>query len=88
MNKKDILEEFMAQWDTIKKDKVVTIAELEDYYKDISATIDRDDYFEMVLRNAWKLPEPKIQGGEAKRVVEDKKVKFEDEATKFFGEAK
>ncbi len=59
MSRKEILEEFLAQWDRLQKDKIVSLDEFEDYYKDISASIDRDDYFELVLRNAWKLPEPK-----------------------------
>ena len=49
----------MAQWDKIKKDKIVSVEEFEDYYKDVSASIDRDDYFELMIRNAWKIPEPK-----------------------------
>lgn len=62
MTKKEILEEFLGQWDTKKKDKSVTLEEFVDYYKDISASIDRDDYFEAMLRNAWKLPESKLKG--------------------------
>ena len=62
------MDEFMGQWDTLKKDKIVTLEEFEDYYTDISASIDRDDYFELVLRNAWKIP--------AKE--EEKKVHFEE----------
>jgi len=57
MTKKEILEEFMSQWDKIKKDKIVTLEEFEDYYTDISASVDRDDYFELMVRNAWKIPE-------------------------------
>ena len=45
----------MSQWDTIKKDGIVTPEEWEDYYKDVSASIDDDDYFELMLRNAWHL---------------------------------
>ena len=37
----------------------MTIEEFEDYYKDISASIDDDDYFELMIRNAWH-----IDGGE------------------------
>ena len=29
--------------------------EFEDYYKDISASVDRDDEFELMMRNAWHL---------------------------------
>jgi len=48
-----ILEEFASQWDTIKKDGKVSPAEFEDYYKDVSASVDDDDYFELMIRNAW-----------------------------------
>lgn len=55
----EILREFMSVWETHKKDGIVTIEEFEDYYKDISASIDSDDYFELMIRNAWH-----IAGGE------------------------
>ena len=48
----EILTEFMTVWETHKKDAIVTIEEFEDYYKDLSATIDDDDYFELMIRNA------------------------------------
>ena len=56
MTRKEILDEFVSQWDRLPKDKVISPADFEDYYTDISATIDRDDYFELILYNAWKLP--------------------------------
>ena len=46
MSKKDILNDFMKQWDTVRKDNKVTYEEFEEYYKDVSASIDNDDYFE------------------------------------------
>lgn len=49
----------MTVWETHKKDGIVTVEEFLDYYKDISASIDGDDYFELVIRNAWH-----IDGGE------------------------
>ncbi|MFN9908479.1 MAG: hypothetical protein ACK56F_20515, partial [bacterium] len=52
-SKDTILGEFLSQWDTLKKDGVVSLQEFEDYYKDISASIDDDDYFELMIRNAW-----------------------------------
>ena len=56
MTKKEILLEFMSQWDTVKKDGIVTPEEFEEYYSDVSSSIDRDDYFELMIRNAWHLP--------------------------------
>lgn len=55
----EVLLDFMTVWETHKKDGIVTIEEFMDYYKDISASIDGDDYFELVIRNAWH-----IDGGE------------------------
>lgn len=54
-SKQAILEEFMSQWDTIKKDGIVTPDEWLDYYADVSASIDDDDYFELMIRNAWHI---------------------------------
>lgn len=59
MSKNDILNEFMAQWDTVVKDGKVTLEEFVEYYNDVSASIDEDDYFELMMRNAWH-----IAGGE------------------------
>merc|ERR1712025_233102 len=42
-----------------KKDGKITLHEFLDYYKDISASIDDDRYFELMMRNAWH-----ISGGE------------------------
>jgi len=55
------LKEFMSQWEkgSTAKDGVITFEEFEDYYKEISASIDGDDYFELMIRNAWR-----IAGGE------------------------
>lgn len=55
MSKNDILNEFLAQWDTVQRDGKVTKEEFADYYKDVSASIDEDDYFELMIRNAWHL---------------------------------
>jgi len=56
---RQVLAEFMEQWDTSKRDGIVTRAEFRDYYKDVSASVDDDDYFELMMRNAWR-----ISGGE------------------------
>lgn len=56
-NKEQILREFMTIWETHKHDGIVTLEEFEDYYKDVSASIDDDDYFEAMIRKAWKMDE-------------------------------
>jgi len=57
--KEEVLKEFFDQWDTADKDGVVTRDEFVDYYRNCSASIDDDDYFELMIRNAWH-----ISGGE------------------------
>jgi len=58
MSPQEAIEEFAKQWD---KDSsgVITRDEFLDYYKDVSASVDDDDYFELMIRNAWH-----ISGGE------------------------
>jgi hypothetical protein len=41
------------------RDAIITKEEFENYYANLSASIDRDDYFELMIRNAWH-----ISGGE------------------------
>jgi Ca2+-binding EF-hand superfamily protein len=55
LTERQALEEFLSQWDKTDKDGVVTQAEFLEYYKDVSASIDDDDYFELMIRNAWHL---------------------------------
>eukprot|EP00742_Colponemidia_sp_Colp-10_P015747 GILJ01017994.1.p1 GENE.GILJ01017994.1~~GILJ01017994.1.p1 ORF type:complete len:275 (-),score=64.63 GILJ01017994.1:125-838(-) len=54
----DVLKDFMQVWDQ-NKDGKVTLEEFREYYADIGANIDSDDYFELMIRNAWH-----ISGGE------------------------
>jgi calcyphosin len=50
------------------KDTTITREEFQEYYENISASIDRDDYFELMMSNAWKLGErPKYEGQKAWR---------------------
>jgi hypothetical protein len=56
----EILVEFMMSFQVGKdKDSVITPEEFENYYANLSASIDSDDYFELMIRNAWH-----ISGGE------------------------
>jgi len=36
-------------------DHVVTKEEFEEYYNNVSASIDNDQYFELMMNNAWKI---------------------------------
>jgi hypothetical protein len=56
----DVLREFLETFDVGGvKDGVVTRQEFMNYYNNIGASIDDDDYFELMIRNAWH-----ISGGE------------------------
>lgn len=47
--------DFMSQWDTQKKDGIITFEEFCDYFSDVSASIDTDDYFTQMMKSAWKI---------------------------------
>lgn len=51
----EAMNEFLALFDTVNKDGKVTLAEFERYYEDIGALITSDDYFVMMVQNAWHL---------------------------------
>eukprot|EP01031_Cornospumella_fuschlensis_P028030 gene28030-33848_t len=56
----EVLREFLDAFETGKeRDGMITPKEFEDYYANVSASIDDDDYFELMIRNAWH-----ISGGE------------------------
>ncbi|CAF2612766.1 unnamed protein product [Rotaria sp. Silwood2] len=51
-----VLRHFLDCFDYGKhKDGVVTREEFVDYYAGVSASIDNDMYFDLMMRNAWKL---------------------------------
>jgi hypothetical protein len=41
---------------------VVTKEEFEEYYNNISASVDNDSEFELILTNAWRLTEESRKG--------------------------
>ena len=38
-------------------DHIVTREEFDEYYNNISSSIDNDQYFELMMNNAWKINE-------------------------------
>ena len=45
----------MSKWDTQVADGIVTFEEFLDYFSDVSASIDSDEYFAGMMKNAWKI---------------------------------
>jgi hypothetical protein len=73
----EALEHFIMQWgkEALEK-KRVTRDDFDHYYRDLSTLIDDDDYFELMIRNAWH-----ISGGIGDTENTSNKrflVKFED----------
>ena len=56
MTVEDVLRDFSSDWDVHDKNGKITFAEFCDYYNGLSASIDDDDHFELMIRSAWKLP--------------------------------
>merc|ERR1712048_1464357 len=56
LSPEDALGHFFNQFDNIDEDGTITRKEFTEYYKNVSASIDNDDYFELMIRNAWHLP--------------------------------
>ena len=48
-------KDFMSLWDTQVSDGIVTFDEFCDYMRDVSCSIDTDEYFEAMMKSAWKL---------------------------------
>ena len=64
-----ILQEFLETFETAHAmrnneapNHVVTKEEFEEYYNNISASIDDDAYFKVMMENAWKLTEDSRKG--------------------------
>ena len=58
----EVLGEFLETFEThhnisdlSRRDRRVTQEEFEEYYNNVSASIDNDQYFELMMTNAWKL---------------------------------
>ena len=56
MTEEQVLRDFLENFDVGgEKDGVVTPSEWENYYANVSSSIDNDDYFELMIRNAWRI---------------------------------
>ena len=51
----EVLAEFLDTFDVGDHDGKVTVQEFEDYYSNVSASIDDDNYFQLMIFNAWNL---------------------------------
>lgn len=58
------MQETVSSWDR-NSDHVVRFSEFMDYYADISAGIDADEYFELMMRNCWHLSSGSPKSGRA-----------------------
>jgi len=72
-NEDQILQEFLETFETAHAMRnneapnyVVTKEEFEEYYNNISASIDDDDYYKLMITNAWKLDAAAKQGSGTK----------------------
>ena len=55
VTEEEALRKFLDAFDSKDKDGIVTQKEFKDYYRNIGASIDSDDYFELMIRNAWHI---------------------------------
>eukprot|EP01017_Pseudomicrothorax_dubius_P046382 TRINITY_DN8164_c0_g1_i2.p1 TRINITY_DN8164_c0_g1~~TRINITY_DN8164_c0_g1_i2.p1 ORF type:complete len:194 (-),score=74.01 TRINITY_DN8164_c0_g1_i2:152-733(-) len=55
MTEDEVFLEFLANFGDVNKDGSLTRDEWNDYYAAVSASVDNDDHFIELMKNAWKL---------------------------------
>ena len=80
MTEDDAAMLFLSNFERSSVDGIVTMAEFVEYYRDISAEIDDDEYFELMVGNAWHVATGGGDGGDggdgANRAADDQAVLF------------
>jgi hypothetical protein len=51
----EALQEVLAVYEQGEADGIITFQEFLEYYRDVSAGIENDEYFELMIRNAWHM---------------------------------
>ena len=51
-----VVNDFRLQWDCVDKDGCISAQDFEEYYQDLSASVERDEDFLATVRSAWRLP--------------------------------
>ncbi|XP_069335931.1 calcyphosin isoform X2 [Eulemur rufifrons] len=51
----EVLRRFLDNFDSSEKDGQVTLAEFQDYYSGVSASVDTDEEFVAMVTSAWRL---------------------------------
>ena len=55
LSEEEIFGEFLENFGDVNKDGTITKDEWIEYYSAVSANIDNDDHFILLMRNCWKL---------------------------------
>ena len=55
MTDEEVFVQFLASFGDANGDGTITVQEWNDYYAAVSANIDNDSHFLVMMRNAWKL---------------------------------
>ena len=67
-----------------KVDDIISREEFQEYYENISASIDRDDYFELMMTNCWKLGKAETYEGQKAWTNKDENTTVNKSAGKGF----
>jgi Ca2+-binding EF-hand superfamily protein len=55
MEEDQALQHYLSQFDGVNKDGCISQREFFEYYRSVSASVPDDEYFELMIRNAWHI---------------------------------